>query len=88
MEDEIHPRHRRLQILLEPREQEGEDDTGDRDVERDAAAQRVEQPRALLGWTSAVSASIAAARMLLWIVKKLKKLPAPKVGRSVLAANW
>ena len=49
MEDEIHPRHRRLQILLEPREQEGEDDTGDRDVERDAAAQRVEQPRALLG---------------------------------------
>ena len=38
--------------------------------------------------TIAVADSIAAARMLLWMVKKLKKFAALNSGRSSIDANW
>ena len=83
--DEIHPRDRRLQLLLQAGEKEREHDAGDRHVQDGGGAGAVEERRACGTSTSAKSA--ATARMFDWIVKKLKKFAVWKSSVAV-AANW
>jgi hypothetical protein len=86
---EVDPRDVRVEALLQPGEQKGEHDAGDRDVEvtalRTASKRMV---RRAVG-TTAATASIAIASRFVWIVKKLKKFPALNPGSPILRlANW
>jgi len=90
VDGEVDPSDVRVELFLEPRQQKREDDSRDRDVERDCPRTASKgRPRSLRRTTTA-SASIAIAKRFVWMVKKLKKFPAlkRKVGELSRYENW
>jgi len=90
VDGEVDPSDVRVELFLEPRQQKREDDSRDRDVERDCPAHGVEGQASLLAPDDDGERDIAIAKRFVWMVKKLKKFPVlkRKVGELSRYENW